>query len=152
MKNIFEISVTKEIIERLDKLTAESKPDWGKMNAGQLMAHLCVAYEYVYTDIHTATKPKGFKKFLLKAFVKNAVVSDKPYKKNGRTGPDFLISEEKDFSKEKTRLIEFINKAQQDGESKFDGMESHSFGKLTAKEWNNSFYKHLDHHLTQFGV
>jgi len=25
-------------------------------------------------------------------------------------------------------------------------------GKLTAVEWSNMLYKHLDHHLRQFGV
>ena len=38
------------------------------------------------------------------------------------------------------------------GVSYFENKESHSFGRLTIKEWNNMFYKHLEHHLTQFGV
>ena len=37
-------------------------------------------------------------------------------------------------------------------EDYFDGKESHSFGPLNKTEWNNMFYKHADHHLTQFGV
>ena len=43
-----------------------------------------------------------------------------------------------------------ITKTQQLGENYFEGKESNSFGKLTASEWNNMFYKHLDHHLSQF--
>ena len=35
---------------------------------------------------------------------------------------------------------------------RFEGKESNSFGPLTKGEWNNMFYKHLDHHLSQFGV
>jgi hypothetical protein len=27
-----------------------------------------------------------------------------------------------------------------------------SFGALTKTEWSNMLYKHLDHHLTQFGA
>jgi hypothetical protein len=38
------------------------------------------------------------------------------------------------------------------GADAFEGKESNSFGKLTASEWNIMMYKHLDHHLTQFGV
>jgi hypothetical protein len=45
-----------------------------------------------------------------------------------------------------------MNKTQNLGENHFDGKESHSFGKLLKGEWNNLFYKHLDHHLRQFGV
>lgn len=80
------------------------------------------------------------------------VISEKPYKQNNPTAPSFVIKEEKDFQKEQKRLIDFIEKTQQLGETYFDHKESHSFGKLTSQQWNNMFYKHLNHHLTQFGV
>jgi hypothetical protein len=89
---------------------------------------------------------------MLKALVKKNVVSEKPYKKNERTGPQFLITDQREFEHEKKRLIDHINKTQQLGEDHFHGKESHSFGALNKTEWNNMFYKHLDHHLTQFGV
>jgi hypothetical protein len=152
MKNFFEKSITEEVVARIGNLTPETQPQWGKMDAGQMMAHLSVAYEFVYTNKHDSTKAKGFKKFLLKAFVKKMVVGEKPYQKNGRTAPQFLITDERVFAEEKAKLVEFINKVQQEGEAKFDGRESHSFGPLNKTEWNNMFYKHADHHLTQFGV
>ena len=45
-----------------------------------------------------------------------------------------------------------MDQPQQLGEAHFDNKESHSFGKLNINEWNTMFYKHLDPHLTQFGV
>ena len=152
MKNIFEKSVTDEVIARIEKLSPETQPQWGKMGVAQMFAHLSVAYEFVYTDKHKATKATGFKKFMIKLFAKNMVCGEKPYPKNGRTAPQFIITEEKVFADEKARLIEFMNKVQQEGESAFDGKESHSFGPLNKTEWTNMFYKHADHHLTQFGV
>lgn len=150
MKNIFKLEETSEIIHRINQLTPSTKNLWGKMNVAQMLAHCNVTYAMVYTDKYP--KPNSIKKFLLKAFVKNAVVSEKPYPKNGRTAPDFLISDERDFDKEKNELIDYINKTQSLGESHFDNKDSHSFGKLTKEEWNNMFYKHLNHHLNQFGV
>ena len=150
MKNIFTKEVTDEVIERIAKLTVNTQPNWGSMSAGQMLAHCCVAYEMVYTDKHP--KPNAFLKMILKLFVKKSVVSEKPYPKNGNTAPQFLIKEERDFEKEKGRLIDYIKKTQELGEKEFEGKESHSFGKLTIDEWNNLFYKHVDHHLTQFGV
>mgnify|MGYP005988621263 CR=1 FL=1 len=152
MKNIFEKSVTEEVIARIENLTPETQPQWGKMDVGQMMAHLNVAYEFIYDSKHEATKAKGFKKFLLKTFVKKMVVGEKPYPKNGRTAPQFVISDKREFSAEKTRLINYLNRVQQEGEATYEGKESHSFGALTAAEWNNMFYKHANHHLTQFGV
>jgi hypothetical protein len=150
MKNIFTPEVTQEIKARIQNLTPQSERQWGKMTVAQMMAHCSVTYEMIYEDIHL--KPTGLKKFILKAFVKNMVISEKPYKQNNPTAPSFVIKEEKDFQKEQKRLIDFIEKTQQLGETYFDHKESNSFGKLTSQQWNNMFYKHLNHHLTQFGV
>ncbi len=150
MKNIFDKTVSEEVIGRINLLNHSSKPKWGKMTVDQMLAHCNVAYELVYDNKHP--KPKGFKKWLLKTFVKNIVVSEKPYKKNSRTAPEFLITSQKDFQTEKDRLNGYIAKTRELGIDNFDNKESNSFGKLTKTEWNNMFYKHLDHHLKQFGV
>tara|TARA_R110002049_G_scaffold186578_1_gene354831 strand:+ start:835 stop:1287 length:453 start_codon:yes stop_codon:yes gene_type:complete len=150
MKNIFDKNVSEEIINRINSLNSNSERKWGKMTVDQMLAHCNVTYELVYDNKHP--KPKGFKKWMLKTFVKNIVVNEKPYKKNSRTAPEFLIASEKDFKIEKDRLNAYITKTQELGSDNFDNKESHSFGNLTKTEWNNMFYKHLDHHLNQFGV
>lgn len=150
MENIFKKTVSDAIIVRINLLNPISTPKWGKMTVGQMLAHCSVIYEMVYLDTHP--KPNFLKIILLKAFVKQAVVGEKPYPKNGRTAPQFLITNEREFEKEKNILIDYITKTQNLGENHFDNKVSHSFGKLTKIEWNNMFYKHLDHHLIQFGV
>ena len=120
------------------------------MDVAKMLAHCNVTYELTYENIHP--KPNAFAKFLIKLFVKNTVVNEKPYKHNSQTAPVFIIKSDKDFDAEKNRLINYILRTQKDGESYFNGKESHSFGPLTSNEWNNMMYKHLDHHLTQFGV
>jgi hypothetical protein len=120
------------------------------MSVAQMLAHCCVSYEMVYTDKHPA--PNAFVKFMLKLLVKNSIVNEKPYKKNGSTAPPFVINTDKNFEEEKGRLIAFINQTQALGQDHFEGLESNSFGALTKTEWNNLFYKHLNHHLSQFGV
>ncbi|NOQ74529.1 MAG: DUF1569 domain-containing protein [Crocinitomix sp.] len=150
MKNIFDEVVNNEVLARINTLSNESQPTWGKMDVAQMLAHCSVAYDGVYDDARPPAK--GFKKFLLKLFIKKIVVGDKPYKKNSRTAPEFLIVDKRDFNTEKERLITYLNKTQELGGSHFDGKESQSLGPLTLDEWSNMFYKHLDHHLTQFGV
>lgn len=150
MKNIFNQNDTSEIIARINNLTSLTKPIWGKMDVAQMLAHCNVTYELVYDNKHP--QPKGFMKFMLKFLVKNTVVSEKSYKQNSHTAPFFIINSNKDFELEKKRLIDYISKTQQLGEKEFDGKESHSFGELNKTEWNNMFYKHLNHHLSQFGV
>lgn len=150
IKNIFEKQVVDEILERLEKLTPSTPQLWGKMNASQVLAHLNVTYEMTYESIHP--KPNFFLRFILKSFVKSKVVGEAGYAKNGQTAPAFIVSNDKDFEKEKTRLINYLHKTQELGASYFENKENSSFGVLTSKEWNNLFYKHIDHHFTQFGV
>lgn len=148
--NIFKADVVDQVIARIEALTPASQPQWGKMGVAQMLAHCCVTYEMLYEDKHK--KPNGFMRFILKLLVKKAVVGDAPYKHNTKTAPAFIVTDARDFEKEKSRLIGFIRKTQSLGEAAFDGKESLSFGTLTKAEWNTLFYKHLDHHLTQFGV
>jgi len=150
MDSIFNPADVAKITGRINQLTPTTQPLWGKMSVGQMLAHCNVSYEMVYTDKHP--KPNAFMKFILKALVKDAVVGPKPYKRNSRTGPAFLVTEEKDFAAEKARLIDHLNKTLELGESHFDGKESHSFGPLNKTQWNIMFAKHLDHHLSQFGA
>lgn len=151
IKNIFDKQITEEIINRIQKLNPNSKPLWGKMSVDQMLAHCNVTYQYTFQP-QLFKKPNPFKKFLLKSVIKKIVVSPKPYQKNGRTAPDFIITGTKDFEKEKLILIQNINKTQQLGAKHFDGLENFSFGKMTAEQWNTMFYKHLEHHLSEFGV
>ncbi len=150
LPNIFAKEVAEDVIDRINKLTPNSQPLWGTMNVAQMLAHCCVAYEMVYTDKHP--KPGFFMGFILKNFVKRMVVSAKPYPKNNKTAPAFLITDERDFEQERQRLIDYILETEILGSYIFDGKISHSFGPLSANEWNNMFYKHLDHHLKQFSV
>jgi hypothetical protein len=150
LPNIFDKNVAEDVISRINKLKPDTQPLWGKMNVSQMLAHCNVPYEMVYEDKHP--KPNFLMKFILKTFVKSGVTNEKPYKRNAQTAPAFLIRDERDFETEKNRLINYIHKTQELGEAHFDNKASHSFGNLNIREWNNMFYKHLDHHLTQFGV
>jgi hypothetical protein len=150
LPNIFTAPVSLDIIHRINKLTSSTLAQWGKMNVSQMLAHCCVTYEMIFEDKHA--KPNFLVRFMLKAFVKGKVVGEAPYTQGGPTAPQFVITDERDFEKEKARLINYINRAQQMGEAAFEGKESHSFGVLNKTEWNNMMYKHLNHHLNQFGV
>jgi hypothetical protein len=148
LPNIFTKAISDDIIRRINNLTPDRAPSWGKMDVAQMLAHCNVTYELVYDNKHP--RPGFLMRFILKSFIKNTVTSETPYKRNSQTAPVFLIKGSRDFEAEKARLIGYIQKTQQLGEAHFENKESHSFGPLNKTEWNNMFYKHLDHHLSQF--
>lgn len=150
LPNIYKQETTELLLNRIAKLTPQTQPGWGKMDVAKMLAHVNVSYDLY--EGRTIVKTPFLKKLLLKAFVKPIVVSEKLYPKNSRTAPIFIISSDKDFEKEKAKLINNIQTVHAKGEAHFEGKDSSSFGVLTAIEWNNMFYKHLDHHFNQFGV
>lgn len=150
MASVFNQNDVNELLNRIDKLSPSSERKWGKMTVAQMLAHCNVTYELVYENKHP--KPNAFVRFLLRLFVKNMVVNAKPYKQGGQTAPVFIVKDDKDFEAEKTRLVSYVKKTHEMGGAWFNNRDSHSFGKLTRDEWNNMFYKHLDHHLKQFGA
>lgn len=151
MENIFDAAVAQSYINRINALKPETQPKWGSMTADRMLAHCNVTYELVY-EPQKHKKPNAFIGFVIKIMAKDMVTNDKPFKKNLGTGPQFKISDSRNFEHEKKRLIGFIQKTQQLGPAAFDGKASFSFGKLSTTQWNNMFAKHLNHHLEQFGV
>lgn len=151
MENVFDAQDAQNYINRINNLVEDTHGLWGRMTVDQMLAHCCISYEMVY-EPEKHKKPGAITKFILKTFVKPKVVGEKSYPRDSPTAPQFVIKGRKNFDDEKKRLIGFIQKTQQIGASAFDDKESFSFGKLKSNEWNNMFAKHLNHHLSQFGV
>jgi hypothetical protein len=146
VKNLFDPKVKREIINRINKLTPQSQRQWGKMDAGQMLAH-CQMPLGVATGKHKL-KPNFFLS-LLGPFFKKQLFNDKPFKQNLPTDKSFKMIDPKDFEKEKQGLIAMINNF---SEAAMSGEPHPFFGKLTNEEWSKGTWKHLDHHLQQFGV
>ena len=118
MKNIFSPQDSEQFIERINQLRPDTQPQWGNMSVAQMLAHCNVTYEMMYEDKHK--KPGMILKWVLKSFVKPKVVNEEMYPKNNRTAPQFIISDERDFEKEKSRLIAYIRIAYQLGAAHFE--------------------------------
>ena len=146
VKSLFDATVKQEIIDRLNKLTPQSQRQWGKMDVAQMLAH-CQMPLGVATGKHKL-KGSGFLKLVGPLF-KGLLFNNKPFKKNLGTDKSFIMTTPKEFEKEKSGLIQMIN----DFSASSMTDEPHPiFGKLTKEQWSKGTWKHLDHHLMQFGV
>ena len=84
--------------------------------------------------------------------IKSKLYNDSPWKKNLPTAPNFRITDARDFNKEKEELVALINAFHHGGPEKVGRFPHPMFGSFTPQQWGMSMYKHLDHHLQQFGV
>lgn len=151
MQDVFSAEDVQRYIERIDQLTPETPGKWGKMNVSQMLAHCNVPYALTF-EPEKFPKPSFIARLLLSTFVKPKVTNELPYRRELPTSPVFVVGNDKDFEDEKKKLIANIQRVQQLGREAFDGKSYINFGKMTAQQWNNMFAKHLNHHLSQFGV
>jgi len=84
-------------------------------------------------------------------WVKQMILSERPFKKGLPTDKSFLITDDRDFNREKNHLTKLVARFQAE-QNRIGKVPHPFFGKMTASEWGTSMYKHLDHHLQQFGV
>ncbi|GIN09160.1 hypothetical protein J1TS1_33050 [Shouchella clausii] len=149
MKNIFNQADTTEILNRIDKLSPNSRPQWGKMDVAQMLAHCSSFHDIAMGETFP---PRGWLGILIGTFVKPIFYNDKPLAHNMSTIPTIMIVEEKEFETEKGKLKQKIRTFQNNGPEKCTSHPHPFFGKLTPEQWGKGLYKHLDHHLNQFEV
>jgi hypothetical protein len=150
MKSIFSKEAYQEILERLDELSPKHEAKWGKMNVNQMLKHCQKPIKLAFGE-EEVKKPNFLMRLMIK-FIKPTLYNDKPWKKGLPTAKEFVIKDEKDFETEKTEL-KLLIKRLHESESYFKPSKQHPiFGSMKFWMWGQSAYKHLDHHLIQFGV
>ncbi len=149
MNNLFETKTYTEVIDRLQSLTPEHKALWGKMTVAQMLAHSVKAFRVPLSE---KKLPRLFIGYILGPLLKTKLYNETPWRKNLPTSPDFVIKDERNFQAEKQNLIDHITRFYSLGPMSIPHTTHPLFGELTPEQWGKSMYKHLDHHLQQFGV
>ena len=150
MRNLYDAADAREVKERLARLTPESARQWGKMNAAQAVAHSAASMEWAVGD---RTPPRMVLASLLGRVIKKKVLgNDAPFRRNSPTAPDPIVPGQPNIDIERNRLIALIDRFTSSGPSGCTKDPHSLFGPLTPDEWAILTYKHLDHHLRQFGV
>ena len=149
MKNIFDPMCTAEILKRIDKLSPNSQPQWGKMDVAQMLAH-CSSFQDI--AMGNSFPPRSWLGIIVGSFAKKIVYNDKTLPHNLSTIPTILIADDREFDTEKEKLKQKIITFQNNGPEKCTTHPHPFFGKLTPEQWGKGIYKHLDHHLKQFEV
>jgi hypothetical protein len=149
MNTLFAPAERQQILERLGELQPGASRQWGKMEPAQMLAHCAAALEVGAGD---RVLPQRLIGRIFGPFVKRSLLGEKPFPKNSPTDPEFVVSDPRDFAKEKARLTALVNRFCDAGASTADGRTHSFFGRLKGDEWGVVMHKHLDHHMRQFGV
>ena len=119
------------------------------MTVAQMMAHCNISLE---TAMGKNKIPRLFIGRLLGPLVKKSVLSEKPFGKGSPTDKSYIFKDNRDFEEEKAKLKGSILKFHEGGPAICTTHPHPFFGHFTPEEWAVFQWKHLDHHLRQFGV
>lgn len=149
VQNLFDQSTYDSILKRINQLSPAAQRQWGKMSVSQMLQHCQEAFKVPLSSKALPRHPLGL---LLGWMMKTSLYNDKPWKKNLPTAPNFIIKNEPDFEAAKQALVSMIKAFYEKGRNGIGDKVHPMFGKLTAEQWGKSMWKHMDHHLIQFGV
>jgi hypothetical protein len=149
MHSLFNKADANEILDRIEKLTPASSGTWGKMNVAQMLAHCNISLE---TAMGLNVIKRVFIGRIIGPLVKPHAVNEKPFGKNKPTDKSYIFPANLKFDEEKSKITENLKKFAEGGPSKATTHPHPFFGKFTPQQWGIFQWKHMDHHLRQFGV
>lgn len=149
MKSLFDAAERQKTINRINSLSSSSNTQWGKMNVTQMLVHCQQPLKVALGELKLK---KGLMGLLFGKMIKRVVLQEEPYKQGLPTAKEFIITNTGDFEKEKKALIELTQQFCNTGAQGLSFAPHPIFGKLTTQEWDFMQWKHLDHHLRQFGA
>lgn len=149
MKNLFEPAAVTEISQRIAHLRPDSERQWGKMSVAQMLAHCSVWMEMA---LGLSSPPRSLIGRIFGKAAKSVVLNEKPVRRNMPSDKSLIVSDQRDFEVERQRLLECTGRFASGGPEKCTKHPHSFFGKMTPTEWATMAYKHMDHHLRQFGV
>ena len=148
MKNLFQPDAVEEVMARIEQLKPSSQPAWGKMNVAQMVAHCS-------TTMDMASGKFVAKRTLLGRIVgprvRHILKDESPMRRNSPTVKELRVGV-CDFAQEHERLKQCVRQFHEGGEARCTRHPHPFFGNITPLEWSTGMYKHVDHHLKQFGV
>ena len=150
MKNLYDAATANEVKERIGRLQPDLERQWGSMNAAQAVAHCARSMEWAVGD---RTPTRAFIAGIVGRMIKSKVLGDDaPFRRNSPTSKDLIVSGQPKFDEERTRLCALIDRFTTAGPPGCTCKPHSFFGPMKPEEWATLMYKHLDHHLRQFGV
>ena len=147
MKSLFNPRDHRELQDRVQRLRTDQTPQWGRMSTVQMVAHLADSLRMASGELEVAAKKVPFRYSPLKEFVLYVL----PIPKGLPTSPELIARKPGDFTAEVADLRDQLNGLVQRGAEAL-APEHPAFGRLSARQWGVLIYRHMDHHLRQFGV
>ena len=146
MPSLHDTANRSQLVTRVQALRPDAERRWGTMTVDQMLWHVSDALALSLGEISIPPEKAPMPRWLLKFIVLNL-----PWGKGAPTHPAFVAKRSYDFHAEHSRCLRLI-----DATARMDlnaAWPTHPvYGPITGRQVSRLMAKHLNHHLTQFGV
>lgn len=147
--NLSDKNIAEDVIKRVEKLKADAVHQWGEMNVAEMLHH-CNSCNREIFEKERGDAKTSLGQYLLRIL---ALYIAPEFKKGLKSEPHHIIkgkADKMDFDQLKADFIKLIR---QFPENKKTLTLTHpAFGNISTHQWGIAAYKHMDHHLRQFGI
>jgi hypothetical protein len=150
MKSVLNSSDLMALEERLARLTVGTPPQWGRMSAPGMVCHLTDSFQIVLGTRPTTRTSTRLERTLIRLIALTlpvrwpksvATVAEVDQERGGTPPEDFAA----DVARLRTALRDFVTRVPR------ESLSHPIFGRVSTSEWGRWGYRHVDHHLRQFG-
>jgi uncharacterized protein DUF1569 len=147
VKNLWQDETRAECMARARRLTPDSQRVWGKMSVDQMLAHMVDAFRMGLGELPVRSKKLPIRHWPINWLIIHWV----PFPRNTPTAPEIVARKKASVDEELRELEAAMNRfAARRGVKEWP--EHPAFGAISGNSWARLGYKHVDHHLRQFGV
>jgi hypothetical protein len=147
MKTMWDGDAARSVRDRIGTLTPGHTAQWGRMSAPQVVCHLADSLKMALGELAVAPKKLPIRYPPLKQLI----IYVAPFPKSAPTAPELLARAPGDWNADVSDLRSLVDRFAARGPSA-PWVEHPAFGKLSGRAWGVLAYRHMDHHLKQFGV
>ena len=148
MRSILNESDRAVISSRMRSLSASSTARWGRMSVTGMLEHLRLSARMAVGELTVASGNKrAFQLFPLKHLILYVF----PFPRGAPTASELYPGEAASFEEERQAVLALLDRIGT-GPREGAGPAHPLFGPLSWREWGAATYKHVDHHLKQFGA
>ena len=152
MKTLLDAAVTAQTLDRLSRLQLNARGMWGRMNAHQMICHLCDSFRIGLGEREVSPASSALQRTLVKTLALRAPL---PWPKGIQTRPEadqeIGGTPPVNFANDMRDLVEIIRRFAGHHRERHFGAHP-VFGAMSEWEWMRWGYLHTDHHLRQFGL
>ena len=146
--SIFVQADREALLARLARLQPGAQRQWGTMDAPRMLAHCQQPLLVALGDLRLK---RGLVGLLFGGMARKKLLADAPWGQNMPTAPEFKVPGSGEFEREREALVGLLRRLGEGGPAELTKDPHPFFGALSVEQWDCLQWRHLDHHLRQFG-